>query len=188
MDTQALLSKINIPEKESIDLIDISRIKQIDKYECYITQGQVPQKFAIIRSGLFRYYYIDREGNEFTKGFITEGNVLSSYSAMLHQTPSHFFIQALEHSEILDISYTEWLILQENNPYWDKFLISALQKGYCTKEKRERELLLLDAERRYHIFLKEFPDLEKRVKLQTIASYLGIRPESLSRIRKKMMN
>ena len=61
-----------------------------------------------------------------------------------------------------------------------------IEKGFTTKEKRERELLLLDAESRYRIFLEEFPNLEKRVKQHMIASYLGITPERLSRIRKNM--
>jgi CRP-like cAMP-binding protein len=61
-----------------------------------------------------------------------------------------------------------------------------LEKGYCTKEKREREFLLFDAEARYQSFLKSYPGLEKRVKQHQIASYLGITNVSLSRIRRKM--
>ena len=62
----------------------------------------------------------------------------------------------------------------------------AFEKGYATKEKRERELLLLDAESRYKSFIHEFPHLEPRIKQHMIASYLGITPIALSRIRKKM--
>src|SRR5690606_25850396 len=106
--------------------------------------------------------------------------------AMLHQQSSLFSIQALEESIILEINYMKWLELQKHNPFWDKFLISLLQKGYFVKEKRERELLLLDAETRYKIFKEEFPGMEEKIRIQIIASYLGIRPESLSRIRKKL--
>ena len=183
---QKLLYTLNIPEKESDDLLSISKTVELGGEETYISEGQVPRKFAIVLNGLFRYYYIDEKGNQFTKGFILPGNVLSSYSAMRNRTPSFFFIQALENSEILEVSYRKWLQLQNNSPYWDKFLILALERGYYIKEKRERELLLLDAEARYRTFLSEFPDLEKRVTQQMIASYLGIKPESLSRIRKKM--
>ena len=180
------LQQAGIPAEEAMEILNISRTVTLKKEETYISEGQIPYKFAIIFSGLFRYYYIDDKGNEFTKGFIMPRNALSSYSAMLHQTPSHFFIQALEDSEILEVNYKKWLELQNNNPFWDKFLIRALEKGYYTKEKRERELLLLDAEARYRIFLSEFPDLEHRVPQRMIASYLGIQPESLSRIRKRM--
>lgn len=183
---QELLGNICIPEQESDDLLAISKKIELNKEETYISAGQIPRKFAIVLRGLFRYYYIDDKGNEFTKGFILPNNVLSSYSAMLHQTPSHFFIQALEDSEILEVNYKKWLELQKNNPFWDKFLIRALEKGFCIKEKREREFLLSDAETRYRVFLMEFPDLEDQVPQRMVASYLGIQPESLSRIRKKM--
>ncbi|MFC3196267.1 Crp/Fnr family transcriptional regulator [Parapedobacter deserti] len=182
---KSLLSQINLPEKEQEDLLSISKIKQLKKNEFFISEGQVPKKFGIVIDGLFRYYYVNNKGDEFTKGLILTGNVLTAYSAMLHQQKSLFYIQALEDAVILEINYNLWLELKKQNPFWDKFLILLLQKGYCVKEKRERELLLLDAETRYKIFQEEFPTLEKRIKLQIIASYLGIKPESLSRIRKK---
>jgi CRP-like cAMP-binding protein len=105
---------------------------------------------------------------------------------MLYQTPSYFAIQALEDSQVLEVPYQEWLKLKETNRFWDLFLIRMLEKGFCVKEKRERDLLLLDAETRYKNFLIEFPGLEHRLTWQIVASYLGIKPESLSRIRKKM--
>ncbi|MDR6764427.1 CRP-like cAMP-binding protein [Flavobacterium sp. 2755] len=166
--------------------MSISKIRQIKKDEFFISEGQVPKKFGIVINGLFRYYYISDKGDEFTKGLILKGNVLAAYSAMLHQQKSLFYIQALEDAVVLEIDYNLWLELQMQNSFWDKLLITLLQKGYCIKEKRERELLLLDAEARYKIFLEEFPTLEKQIKLQIIASYLGIKPESLSRIRKNI--
>lgn len=178
------LTQITIPEKEQEDLLAFSKVKSILKNEFFISEGQIPKKFGILVSGLFRYYYINKKGDEFTKGLVLPGNVLVSYTAMVNTQPSLFYIQALENSSVLEINYDRWLMLQSTNPYWDKFLISVLQRGYFAKEKRERELLLLDAEARYTIFLKEFPDLDKRIKGQIIASYLGIQPESLSRIRK----
>lgn len=185
IEIQKVLTTYHIPEKEQIDLLHISKIKTIDKDEFFISEGQIPQKFGIIIQGLFRYFYINDKGNEFTKGLIVSGNVLTSYSAMFQQKSSLFYVQALEDSIILEINYKQWLELQKQNLFWDKFLIAALQKGYILKEKRERELLLLDAETRYKIFLDQFPNSNK-IKLQIIASYLGIKPESLSRIRKKI--
>jgi len=179
-----ILKRLGIPEKQAAELLSISRTKSISSGEDYISAGQTPRTFAIVINGLFRYYYIDEKGYEFTKGFIPADTVLSACSAMRYGTSSYFYIQALEDSEILEIDYKKWLLLQQQDALWDKFLIQALEKGYFIKEKRERELLLLDAEARYKIFTTEFPDLEKRIKLQIVASYLGIQPESLSRIRK----
>ncbi len=183
---EILITRFGFPEKEADDLLAVSRLKSIQALEYFISEGQVPRKFGLLLSGLFRYLYIDKDGNEYTKGIILEDNIFSSYNAMLSGQPSFMYIQALEDSTFLEIDYHLWLRLQERNNFWDKFLIRLLQKGYAVKEKRERELLLLDAETRYHIFLEEFPGMENRIKQHIIASYLGIKPESLSRIRKKM--
>lgn len=176
------------PEKESADLLRISNIRSVEKDGFFISEGQIPRKFAIVLGGSFRYYYVNDKGDEFTKGFVLKNAVLSAYSAMVHGTPSLFNIQALEHSQILEVNYQSWLQLRPSSAFWDHFLIRALEKGYFTKEKRERELLLLDATSRYQIFLAEFPELDKKVKLHIIASYIGVQPESLSRIRKKLGN
>ncbi len=176
---------LNIPDAYKSELTRISKPTRLQKGDCLIRAGQVPKKIAFVVRGLFRYLYIDSGGNEFTKGLIAENEFLSAYSAMIAQTPSWFYIEALEDAEILEIAYADWLILQKTDRFWDRFLIAMLEKGFTTKEKRERELLLLGAEARYRIFCSEFPELEKRVSLQITASYLGIQPESLSRIRKK---
>ncbi len=177
-----------LPEQESADLLSISNIKSVEKDGFFISEGQIPRKFAIVLSGSFRYYYVNEKGDEFTKGFILKNAVLSANSAMVKGSPSLFNNQALEHAQILEVNYQSWLQLRMSNAFWDRFLIQALEKGYFAKEKRERELLLLDATARYQIFLSEFPELDKKVKLHIIASYIGIQPESLSRIRKKSAN
>ncbi|SHJ98115.1 hypothetical protein SAMN04488513_1156 [Pseudozobellia thermophila] len=105
---------------------------------------------------------------------------------MISKSPSYFFIEAIEDSKVLIMSYNNWQKLKEQNPKWNLLLVKLLEKGYATKEKREREFLLLDAENRYRIYLKEYPTLENRVKQHMIASYLGITPIALSRIRRKM--
>jgi len=179
------LKQLNIPEKELQELLHISEYKTIHKGDYFITAGQVPRKVAFVINGLFRYVYIHENGNEFTKSIIAENNFISSYSAMINNSPSYFFIEALEDAEILEIDYQNWLEIKEKNPFWNVFLLKILEKAFSIKEKRERELLLLDAEKRYDIFINEFPNLENRVSQQIIASYLGIQPESLSRIRKK---
>ncbi len=95
------------------------------------------------------------------------------------------YIEALENSTVYELEYLEWLTLRKENSCWDLFLITLLEGAFATKEKRERELLLLDAEERYNIFKNEFPGLESRIRQHLIASYLGISPVSLSRLKNK---
>lgn len=181
-----LKSATSLVDAEIEDFLNSGSRKSLEAAEYFIRAGEIPKKFAWVEKGLFRYVYINEEGKEFTKSLFQEHSILSSYSSMILQIPSYFYIEALEISEIVTFEFEQWRVLQKENPAWTEFLLALVQKGFITKEKRERELLLLDAEQRYRIFLQEFPGLDKRIKQSIIASYLGISPESLSRIRKNM--
>src|SRR5690606_31287357 len=178
------LLKSMLPLEQAEELFSIAKVKRVKAKEYFISEGEIPKKMAFVGEGLFRYVYINIKGHEFTKSIIPEFNFISSYSAMITQTPSYFYIEALEDSEILEIPYQKWLKLKEGNLHWNSIVVKQLEKAFTIKEKRERELLMLDAETRYANFLNESPNLQNRVKQHIIASYLGIHPESLSRIRK----
>ena len=183
---KTLNSVVEIPEDQIERVLTISRIKKINKDDCFIREGEKPYSFAYVYSGLFRYYYIDNKGNDFTKGFMLENSFITSYSALIQNRESYFSIEALEDAEIIEIDYEKWKTISNNKLCWHKFLLSLVEKGYCIKEAREREFLLFDAEKRYKSFLNFFPGLDKRIKQHLIASYLGITPVALSRIRKKL--
>lgn len=175
-----------LPDEEIEKFIELLQEEKLTVGEYFIRAGEIPTKIAFVISGLFRYVYINEEGKEFTKSLIAEQNILSSYSSMIQEVPSHFYVEAMEDSRILSFNFEKWQELQARHPAWNVFLLRLVEKGFMVKEKRERELLLLDAESRYRIFLAEFPGLDKRIKQTIIASYLGISPESLSRVRKNM--
>jgi CRP-like cAMP-binding protein len=183
---KAVRSITPIPDEQIAKVLSISYSKKITKGDCYIREGEIPKSFAYVVKGLFRYYYIDKKGNDFTKGFFPENSFIASYSALIHKRGSYFTVEALENSNILVINYNEWKEIFEKELCWHKFLLALIEKGYCIKEAREREFLLFDAEERYKSFLKNFPGLDKRIKQHIIASYLGITSVALSRIRKKM--
>ena len=173
----------------------IALVKELEQYgkkkiynpgEEFQSIGQVPRKIGVIKFGLFRYFYLTEEGKEYTKAFMMEGDFISSYTAMMAGKASHYAIESVERSEVVEISYHQWQKLRSQDDKWDKLLISFLEKGYRIKERREREFLLMDSESRYQSFLKECPHLVDRLKQHMIASYLGITPVALSRIRKKM--
>ena len=179
-------SIVDIPLEQENKFSSLISIKHIIKGENFLSEGQPAKTIAFVKSGLFRYYYTDKKGNEFTKGFFAENSVLVSYSSIIEDRSSYFTIQALENSEIEIIDYIESQKIFTEHPCWNKFLVIQLQKALIMKTEREREFLLFDAEQRYSVFLQQFPKLDNRVKQHIIASYLRITPESLSRIRKKM--
>jgi len=162
----------------------ISSVKEIKKNDYFIREGEFPSTFAFVSKGLFRYTYLHEGGKELTKAFFCENSFISAYSALIQHRESYFSIEALEDSEIIVIDYLKFKDLVEKNFCWNKFLLTLLEKGFCIKEKREREFLLYDALQRYESFLQSHPHLENRIKQHMLASYLGITPVALSRIRK----
>lgn len=182
----ALRKWANVPAEQAERLVNFARQVRIRKGEVFIREGEIPRHFAFVNEGLFRYFYLSEDGKELTKGFFSEGAFLSSYSAMIAQRTSYFTIEALEDAEVLSIDYQQWEILRAQHPAWNELLVAVLEKAFMKKEERERQLLLYDAEKRYEIFLEQYPGLIHRVNQRLIASYLGITPVALSRTRKKM--
>jgi CRP-like cAMP-binding protein len=175
-----------LPSDRIEEFLALGKERKLSALDCFIRVQEVPVKIAFVKEGLFRYLYVNEKGDEFTKGIITESNFLSSYSAMVQQKPSFFAIEALEDSILFEIQWIDIAPLFEKDLFWSRFLLRFLEKGFMVKEKRERDFLLLDAETRYKNFLTDFPGIDQRIKQSIIASYLGIQPETLSRIRKKV--
>lgn len=174
---------VPLPKDEENKLLAIARPANIHKGDAFIKEGSIPTKFAFLADGLFRYYYTTKKGSEFTKGFFPGNTFVSSYSAMVKGIPSSYTVEALEDSNIAVIEYNQWKQLYEGHSCWSTLLIAILEKGFFKKEKREKEFLLLSAKERYESFLEEYPELEGRIKQTLVASYLGITPVALSRIR-----
>lgn len=179
-------SIVDVPQDQQEKFCKLVSDKHIKKGDYFLREGELSKTIAFVKKGLFRYYYIDYEGNEFTKDFFAKNTILISYSSMLEQRGSYFFIQALEDSELEEIDYFKAQKLMAEHPCWNAFLVVHLQGVLGKKVERERELLMFDAEDRYRKFLEQYPGIDTRVKQHMIASYLGIMPQSLSRIRKNM--
>lgn len=179
-------SVISLSKDQEKELSKLIRIKKLKAGEDFISAGEYPTAIAFVVSGLFRYYYTNEKGEEFTIGFFQENSILSSYSAMIEGRGSYFAIQALENSEIEVVDYLKLQELMKEDLSWVHYELTLVRKGFIAKENREREFLIFDAETRYRLFLERYPRLENRIKQHTIASYLGIAPESLSRLRKNM--
>lgn len=176
----------DVPDDEVEKTVAAFRPTQLKKLEFFVSAGETPDKVGFLRSGLLRFFYINEDGHEFIKSFCVENNVFAAYSAMLLHEPSRYFIQALEDSEILIAPYAAYQALLSGHRCWQILDHAFTRALFIRKEKREGELLLDNAETRYLRFLEEYPDLNERVKQHQIASYLGITPVSLSRIRAKL--
>jgi len=176
----------DVPPIEIDKALTIFQPMQLKKNRFFIRAGEIPETLGFLTSGILRLYYIDKNGTEFTKSFCVENDVIAAYSALLLNQPSRLFIQALEDSSLLVAPYKGYQTLVSGHTCWQTINHKLTKSLFIKKEKRESELLLDDAQTRYMTFLAEYPDLDKRLKQHHIASYLGITPASLSRIRAKL--
>ncbi|NOT04049.1 MAG: Crp/Fnr family transcriptional regulator [Anaerolineales bacterium] len=181
-----LQSITDIPNAEVEKVLGIFRVSKLQKNRFLVSAGEVPTTLAFVVSGILRLYYISDSGFEFTKSFCVEGDMAAAYTALLNNEPSKLFIQTLEDSQLLTANYKEYQAVTAESSYWQKVNQNIAERLFMKKEKRESSLLLDDAQTRYIKFRNEYPGLESRIKQHLIASYLGITPVTLSRIRARL--
>ena len=181
-----LRSLIQIPESEATQAASLFQTHILKQGEFFIRAGDVPHTIGFVISGILRLYYIDPDGNEFTKSFCAENSFVAAYSALLMRQPSRLFIQALEDAKVSIADYSAYRSLSESQAGLQQLNCKIAEFLFIKKEWRESALLLDDAKTRYLSFLEEHPGLEVRLKQHHIASYLGITPVTLSRIRARL--
>lgn len=152
----------------------------------FLQAGDTSVELAMVTKGLFRSFYINEEGNDVTKYFYPEGSRLFSYKAHITNENSMYSIQALEDSEVLVAKISDFEEAVKSNPQLFSFYKKILDDALIMKEEHASSFKLLSSVERYKQFLAQYPGLEKRVKQHQLASYLGITPVSLSRIRKTL--
>jgi len=149
----------------------------------FVRAGEIPTQVGYILRGWLRYFYTNDDGKTLVRYFCNGESFVSSQSALVRGEPSAFSVQALEATQLVVFRYSDWLALLETDPAWAIIHKTIVEQALMRAEERERSLILDDAATRYRRFLAEFPDAEQHIKQYDIASYLGISPVTLSRIR-----
>lgn len=171
---------------DNLELFDEFILKTIKKGEYFLMAGDELKDVALIKSGLFRYFYISPNGTEHTKHFVAEGDFVISFNAFYKNEPSEFFIIAEEDCEVLTITANKLRSLIESSDKWAKLYYNNLEKSFSIKEQRTADFLMKDSTQRYIDFGETYPTVIGRIKQIHMASFLGIKPESLSRIKKNL--
>lgn len=175
-----------IPLEEWNAFKALAAYRSIAKNAHFVREGGPTDSIAICVSGLFRLYYTTPDGSEYNKSFCGKNDFLASYSALLLNTPSFFSVQALMDSELVVIRFADFQALYARNVCWERLGRILIERLFVKKETRERELLMLSAEKRYLLFIEKYGHHAKNIPQYHIASYLGITPVALSRIRGKL--
>ena len=157
----------------------------LKKNDILIRIGDKNSYIFFVVSGILRDYYIDDDGNDVTRFFSYEGGLCGGES-LISNEPSAICTEALEDCILLRCSVSDFTEIIVNNSEATKAYIWLLESSLAYKIHRENSFLIKSAAERYIDFKRENPDIEKRVNQKYIASYLGITPVSLSRIRRAL--
>ncbi|CAN5139644.1 Crp/Fnr family transcriptional regulator [soil metagenome] len=155
------------------------------KGEHLLQAGQVCKNVFFIEDGLVRYY-ATIEGEEKTSYFNKEGEFVCDYASFLPQQPSRTNIQALEDSTVYWISQANMDLLYQQVEQGERFGRLAISEVFVSAIHQINSFYTDAPELRYQTFLAKFPNIAQRIPQYYIASYVGIKPQSLSRIRKRM--
>ncbi|QMW04548.1 Crp/Fnr family transcriptional regulator [Spirosoma foliorum] len=193
-DTPRFLQSILIPfagltEEDVSVSLPFWRKRQIRKGDFYNMQNIVCQDLGIVVKGIFRVYYCDPITNEEKNMFFfSENQFIVSFRSFLYQCPCVYYIEALEDAEVLYVSYPDLQNLYLNHKSWERFGRMLAEHFFHQSQGRTEYLLLFNNEKRYLQLVKEHPRIVERIAAFHIASYLGIKNQSLSRIKKRVQS
>jgi len=162
-------------------------IRELKKGEHFVEENKTCSHFAFMVSGLVRAYY-NADGEDATVCLCGTNTFATSTVSFITQTPSNTSTQALDEVVLLTISYQDLQYLYTVSTFWQKVGRIIAEKELMFMQKNEWRNSKLPAIEKYQLLLKENPGIVNRIPLQFIASYLGIQPETLSRLRKKLVS
>ncbi len=173
---------LKMPYEFYIRLLEVSESRIYSKKDYLLTIGKVCTFIGFVEEGVLRNYK-EKDGEEFIGDFHVAGSFTTSYRSFMLKQPSVGAIQALEESRVRIISRDAYEMLLNESALWYKFGKYIIDTLFIKKCIKETSLLTDTAQERYELLLKTYPHIEQHVAQYHIASYLGIKPESLSRLK-----
>jgi len=157
--------------------------RQIKRRQMILQEGFVCKHYTFVEKGCFKMYGVDEKGNQHNISFATENDWIADLGSFYSEKPSKLFIEAIEPSVILQIEKRDLLFLFVNVPKFDRNFRVIIEEKFIELQNRLLQNFSSNANQRYADFLEQYPQLALRLPNTQIASYLGITPEFLSKMR-----
>jgi CRP-like cAMP-binding protein len=190
MDPDLILKNISrhiqLEKSETDFFISLLQTKKLKRKEFLLKQGAICKTENFIVKGCLRTYTIDDNGFEHIVMFGIEDWWVGDLFSFLTQSPAKYLIDALEDTELLQISKTNLDRLFERVPKFERFFRLILQNAFIAQQQRINQNLSCTAEKRYLDFIAKHPNLEQRLSQKQVSAYLGITPVFLSMLRRKL--
>lgn len=183
---EEIQKRIVIPEGEFEKFLELWEFKKFNRNEIILESDEIPKFSIFVLKGCLRQFIVNEKGEESIVYFAEERHFIGDLAALRNKTKSIYNFQAIEECELLTISANNWEQAFIKFSWWADAHLKGYQKWVINLQQQMADLQSLSGEVRYLNLLKTKPKLFQRVPQHYIASYLGITPERLSRIRKKI--
>lgn len=179
-------NKVDISEEQKTELQSFFMLKKLRKKQYLLQEGDVCKYLSFVSKGLLKSYFLDEKGSEHINMFAFEGWWISDFNSFINQEKAVLNIDAIEETELLMITREDYENLMLKIPVMDRYFRILYQNSLVTKDYRLIVSNSFTAEEKYTQFAQKNPDIIQRIPHNLIASYLGLAPETVSRIRKKI--
>jgi CRP-like cAMP-binding protein len=190
MDTDLILKNvgkhIQLNERETNFFLSLLRPATLKKKDVFLQEGVVCKDSAFVIEGAMKSFTVDREGREHILNFATPGWWISDLYSLISQKPGILNIEAIADSDVLILSGEDQQLLYTKVPKFERFFRILIENALVANQQRLIDNLSSTAEDRYLHFIKKYPTIPSCVPQHNIASYLGITPEFLSKIRARL--
>ncbi len=183
---QKLNEKILFSEEEQTIIKGYLTTKKIRRKQYLLQEGDVCKTLAFVEKGALKEYTVDEKGAEHILQFALEGWIISDLYSFMTGEPATYNIEAIEDSEVVLITKSAQEEIFKKVPKYESYSRMQITGAYLAMQKRVNSLISLSLEERYLYFTSLYPTIVQRVPQHMIASYLGLTPETVSRIRKKL--
>ncbi|WP_276373769.1 Crp/Fnr family transcriptional regulator [Chryseolinea sp. H1M3-3] len=190
MDSKLILENISkhihLTDEEISHFTSLLKLKEFSRKEFLLKEGQVARDINFIHSGALKAFYLDTNSNENIIMLAIDDWWITDMYSFTMQKPAMQYISAMENSVVLQLSKSNFDQLLIDIPVFERFFRILMQNAYIREQLRIIQNLSLPAEERYLNFVKKYPQLIQRVTQKQIASYIGVSPEFLSAMRKRI--